>query len=135
MSEYAICKTKIKDKQALIEALAEMGFGKEKLEIPESPQHLYGYHSDKRPEKADVIIRRKHIGGSSNDVGFRKEADGTYSPIISEYDGRSMGFNAGWVKKLNDTYLEKLCIRQARQKGFEVKKRVEGKKVILSLFK
>ncbi len=133
MSEYIQCKTKMKDKQALLEALEVMGYPANMLEINDTPVNLYGYHGDKRPEKANIIIRRKNIGSASNDVGFRKNADGTYEAIISDYDSRR--FSKEWNKELARTYAEKLAVRQARSKGFEVTKKVEGKKVILTFYK
>lgn len=73
--------------EVLLATLAELGWDKGKVEVHETPQALYGYHGDQRAEKAHVVIRRSNTGvGSSNDIGFVREADGTYRPIISEYD-------------------------------------------------
>lgn len=135
MSEYIQCKTKMKDKQALLEALAEMGYPQDKLVIDDQGTNLYGYHGDKRSDKAHIIIRRKHIGDSSNDVGFRRNSDGTYEAIISDFDQRSMGFNQEWRDNLANKYATNLAVRTARAKGFEIVKKVEGKKVILTCYK
>src|SRR5581483_12511644 len=44
----------------------------------DKPVHLYGYLGDARPETAEIVLRRFHIGRGSNDVGFKLGADGTY---------------------------------------------------------
>ena len=86
MSEFVECKTKFKDKKALVEALIAMGWTANQIEVNEVAQNLYGYQGDKRNQKANIIIRRKNVGGASNDIGFVKKPDGTYEAIISEYD-------------------------------------------------
>ena len=39
-------------------------------EVHIEPQHLQGYQGDNRAQKAHIIVRRKYVGGSSNDLGF-----------------------------------------------------------------
>ena len=79
-----------------------MGFKAEQVEDHEEAQNLYGYQGDKRAQKANIIVRRKYVGGSSNDIGFEKKEDGTYAAIISDYDrGR---YNDQWMKKLESAY-------------------------------
>lgn len=72
------------------------------IEIHSTPEHLFGYHGDKREEVAHIIIRRKHIGGSSNDIGFVKNEKGCYETIISEFDSRRYG--AQWIGRLRGNY-------------------------------
>lgn len=144
MSEFVECETKIKDRKALVDALIEIGWKREQIEVHDEAHHLYGYQGDRRKQKANVIIRRQHIGGSSNDIGFLKKPDGSYEAIISEYDRglntpksrETGGFNEQWVKNLTGTYAEKLYIRKARQLGYtKIIRKKKGKKVILRLVK
>lgn len=143
MSEYVECETNIKDERALVEALIEMGFEESQIERHEQAQPLYGYHGDKRKQKSNVIIRRQHVGGASNDIGFLKKEDGTYEAIISAYDRSSGGnaakhtggYNDQWMKNLNQNYTEKLYTREARKLGYKVKKEQKGKKIQLTLYK
>jgi hypothetical protein len=143
MSEFVECETKIKDRKALIEALIEMGWRKDQIEVHDTPQHLYGYQGDKRSQTAHVIIRKQHVGSSSNDIGFLRKSDGTFEAIISEYDRGAQGshakhthgYNDKWIKDLTGKYTEKLYTRVAKEKGYEVRRTVKGKKVILSLWK
>jgi len=73
--------------EILLAALAEMGWSQGQVEVHAEPQTLYDYVGKARPQKANLIIRRGHTGlGASNDVGFIKQADGSFSPIVSDYD-------------------------------------------------
>ena len=83
MSKYmAFTDAAFKDRNCLLKALAECGY--ETVEEGESLS-LYGYRGDRRPETAQIVVRRKHIGAASNDLGFQK-TDAGYVPVISEYD-------------------------------------------------
>lgn len=143
MSEFVKCQTKFKDLQALVDALVGMGWTRDQIETHEKGAHLYGYQGDKRTQTANVIIRRQHVGGASNDIGFVKNADGTYEGIISEYDSRAAigmakhtrGYNQAWLKELTQKYTESLYTREAVRKGYKVKRTVRGKKVELTLYR
>ncbi len=75
-----------KDRECLLNALSECGYS----EVEEGEAlSLYGYQGDRRPETANIVVRRKFIGGASNDLGFQK-TDAGYIPIISEFDQRTM---------------------------------------------
>ena len=87
------------------------------VEIHDDAVNLIGYHADVRPEKANVIVRRNHIGTAANDLGFVKEADGTYSAIVSDYDSRKHG--AVWMTGLKKAYTEKRLIKHAAKNGLK----------------
>ncbi len=75
-----------KDRDCLRDALRECGYA----ETEEGDAlSLYGYRGDRRPETAQIVVRRKFIGAASNDLGFQK-TDAGYVPVISEYDQRYM---------------------------------------------
>jgi hypothetical protein len=120
MSQYAEQKTAYKDRDCLVAALAEMGY--KDVEIHEEAQQLFDYHGrattylDAKGDKANVIVRRKYVGGAANDLGFVKKADGTYSAIISQYDTGK--HNTTWLEGLKKNYAEKRHIKTAKQQGF-----------------
>lgn len=136
MSEYAQYPAEYKDKECLIKALNEMGYTEGQVEIHENPVDLFDYHGrkttylDKTGDKAEIIVRRKFVGGAANDLGFRKDANGRYAPIISAYD--SGKHNTKWLNGLKSKYTEAVTHKEAKRKGlrFHSQKVVNGKTVI-----
>ncbi len=75
-----------KDRECLLNALSECGY----TQVEEGEAlSLYGYQGDRRPETAQIVVRRKFIGSASNDLGFQK-TDAGYAPCISEFDQETM---------------------------------------------
>ena len=122
MSKYNRQKSQYNDRDCLVAALNEQGYAE--VEVHEEAVNLIGYHGDTRPEKANVIVRRNHIGTAANDLGFVKEADGTFSCIVSDYDSRKHG--AVWMTGLKKAYTEKRLIKHAAKNGLKYL----GKKVV-----
>ena len=108
MSMYCSVQTQFKDQEALITALTEsrntLGklFSLQDIEIHDIPTNLYGYRGDIRKEKANIIIRRRNVGGAANDVGFVKNENGEFTAIISEYD--KTHYNEQWLNNLKANY-------------------------------
>ena len=107
MSHYVELTTQIKDRKALVSALERMGF-KDKVEVHDTAQNLYGYQGDVRPQKAHVIIRRQHIGPSSNDVGYEKGSDGFFRAHISEFDSAKGAYHTRTDAVCTDEWQEKV---------------------------
>jgi hypothetical protein len=115
MSHYVNIVTQIKDLKALIRALGRLGFDQSKIEVYETAKPLIGYQGDSRSQKANVILRRKYVGSSSNDIGFERMSDGRYAAHISEFDqgtgtyaSHEGKYGKTWQGKLNAYYgLEK----------------------------
>lgn len=129
MSAYAELKTAFKDRDCLVAALADVGYKDVELHDGEGVP-LVGYHNDERPEKANVIVRRKHIGMSANDIGFVKRADGTFGAIISEFD--SGKHNTKWMDGLRKNYTERVVAKEAKRQGLRLHSKtvVNGKTVV-----
>jgi len=103
VSRYCIVKTVFTDKTALVAALMETGkWSLDQIEVHATPQSLVGWKDDERAEKAHIIIRKRHVGDMSNDLGFAKTEEETYQAIISEYD--STRYGAKWVGQLRQNY-------------------------------
>jgi hypothetical protein len=121
MSHFTRVRTALRDPDLLVQALAAVGFTT--VETHDTPQTLYGYQGDARPDRAEVIIRRTHIGRLSNDIGFRRRDDGTFEAVISEYD-RSR-YDQPWLTKLSRAYGHAAALRYAEDNGYEVDSDVE----------
>lgn len=116
MSHFTCIKTQIKDRDALVKALADVGF--KDVELHEKAQHLYGYQGDVRPQTAEVIIRRHYIGEWSNDIGFKQQENGQFEAIISEYDRPQ--YSQQWLNNLTQRYGYHTLMATAPAQGFTV---------------
>jgi len=109
-------RTALRDAVLLRAALAELGY--RDAEVHDQPQVLYGYRGDARQQRAEVIIRRKHVGPSSNDIGFALQADGTFEAVISDFDRKR--HNQGWLTRLTQAYGHAAALKYAEEHGYDV---------------
>ena len=117
MSHFTTIKTQFIDTKALLKALSDLGFCD--VEHHESPQHLLGYKGDIRPEAAEIIIRRNYIGTASNDIGFKRGNDSTFTAIISEFD--RMKYSQVWLKNLLQRYAYHATVEKlVEEQGFSL---------------
>lgn len=116
MSHFTCIRTQIKNVNALEKALADVGF--EQVEVHQTARPLYGYQGDVREQTAEVIIRRQYIGSESNDIGFKRQEDGHFEAIISEYDCGQ--YSQDWLNQLSQRYAYHTLMVMAQQEGFTV---------------
>ena len=124
MSQYFEMETCFRDPEALIAALMQVDnrnggtWTKDQIELHGIPADLFDYHGLRRPQKAHIIIRRKHVGGAANDVGFIRAEDGTFKAIISAYD--QWHYGKGWLGRLSQRYAVAVLRGQAAKRGMRV---------------
>jgi Protein of unknown function (DUF1257) len=124
MSHFSTIKTQFKDRECLIEALKSFGFNPQ---VHSEPQHLYGWHGDRRAQKAHIIVTRQQIGGPANDLGFLFNGE-QYQTIISDYDQANgmarVGYGLGrtFLNRLAQEYCKASTLKTAQQQGDEVEK-------------
>jgi hypothetical protein len=129
MSKYKTIATEFKSLESLKKALADLGITPEiSSDVKKPSLHLIGYQGDKRPELANVVIRRKDVnrfsGGASNDIGFAwDESRRCYAAQVSDYDSRA---SAGLMQKVTQQYSFREIERQARMKGYTVKQEAQN---------
>ena len=110
-----------KDRRLLLAALAEIGFA----DVEEGDQiPLYGYQGDRRPETAEIVVRRQLIGPASNDLGFARTPNG-YVPIMSEYDERTL-LAGQFLPRLRTAYGEAVVEEVRRRLHGTTHRSVEG---------
>ena len=132
MSEFTVIQVEYNDADAIKAALKEMGYVFEEHKIEQS---LYGYAGDLRKQKANIIIRRKHVGTVSNDVGFRKVGN-KYELIISEYDCRvGCKSEQNFMHNLKQLYAKHKIVKQLKRMGMvgSVKK-IKGNRIKIKAF-
>lgn len=161
MSAYVTLLTPMTDRECLLHALADLGFGPDKIEVYEEPRALVGYEARERVQAAHVILRRQHVGSASNDLGFLGTPTG-HTLIVSDYDRRSYG--QAWLQRLEDRYVhharikeeraaeeerrhiaeekrklvqaqKQAIIERAKKMGYQVQEKREGEKVRLVLLR
>ena len=110
-----------KDRRLLLAALVEIGFA----DVEEGDQlPLYGYQGDRRPETAEIVVRRQLIGHASNDLGFALTPSG-YVPVISEYDERML-LAGQFLPRLRTAYSEAVVEEVRRRLHGTAHRTVEG---------
>jgi hypothetical protein len=94
------------------------------VEVHSSPEQLIDFQGkathylDESGDKAEIIIRRKHVGGAANDIGFTKDSSGNYKAIISAYD--SSKHNQKWLDNLCKDYLVEKATSIMTEEGAEL---------------
>lgn len=122
MSKYLSFRDVVfKDRRLLLAALADLGYTivEEGEALP-----LFGYQGDRRPETADIVIRRKFVGAASNDLGLARTDQG-YVPIISEYDLRVL-HGGHFLPMLRTVYSEHVVEEVRKRLHGTARRTVEG---------
>ena len=114
MSHYTVLKTRLKDVDALSEALIDMGY--EDLEVYDTPQPLVDFMGDTPNREAEVIVRKQHLGRLSNDIGFCRGPGGLFAAIISDYDQQR--HNEQWMRDLTKRYAYHAARTKLEEQGF-----------------
>lgn len=124
MSHFSTIKTRLVERDYLLRALDDMGF-KGKVEVHEEPVPLHGFLGDRRRQKAEIVIPRKHVGRASNDVGFHRNPSGFYDAMISGFD--QARFSSKWLGRLTQRYAYHAAVDKLREQGFEIVEETEEK--------
>ena len=129
MSKYLVFNDVVfKDRRLLLAALADLGY----TEVEEGEAlPLYGYQGDRRPETAEIVVRRRHLGSASNDLGFARTAAG-YVPIVSEYDQRVL-HGGQLLVKLRTAYSERVVEEVRRRLHGTARRTVDGNVVRITV--
>jgi hypothetical protein len=122
MSKYLVFQDYVlKDRRLLLAALADLGY----TQVEEGEAlPLFGYQGDRRPETAALVVRRRHLGAASNDVGFARTPDG-YVPIVSEYDQRTL-HGGRFLVELRTAYSERVIEEVRRRLHGTARRSLEG---------
>ena len=118
MSEYHQVEVDFQDEECLVEAIKELN-ANYKPEIHKEAVNLFGYHGDRRQEKAHIVIPRKQISSASNDVGFLKNAKGGYEMIVSAYDKGI--FTPAQINKLKQLYAKNTIVKHTKKSKHKIR--------------
>ena len=156
MSHYTTIDTDMTDPECIKKALNDMGFTNEMI-VEQKARTLLGYRGKVRKDDitgevmtADLTIEgmagANHVGGASNDIGWRLMPNGTYQAVISENEagrkdsvtGKQHGtYGSEWQGKMLQAYGFHKTTKLAKKKKLRVKKKekLEGGYVKLTLKK
>ncbi len=96
MARYRKIRTDVRSERDLARALAEMGF--EHVEVHADARPLDDWIGRPTDVLANVIVRRKDLGASSDDLGFVRNADGTFDLVLS--DIHLFKFDRKWIEEV-----------------------------------
>ena len=116
MSHFTTLRTQIREIDALVKALADVGF--KKVEVHEPAEHLRGFLGDRRKQTAEVIVRKRYIGPASNDIGFKRGSTGAFDAIISGYDRAR--YSQPWLNRLTQRYAYHVARARLAEQGFDL---------------
>ena len=127
LSKYLLYETVVLvDRRLLLAALADLGYA----EVEEGEAlPLYGYQGDRRPETAELVVRRRHLRPLSNDLGFRR-TDRGYVPVISDYDQRAL-LGGRFLPRLRTAYAEHVVETVRKRLRGSIHRATEGSLVKL----
>ncbi len=118
MSAYTTLETQLVSAEHIVLALRDLGFPV--VELDETGRSLVGWQGDRRAERAQVIVRREHIGEQSNDIGFARGHDGTFVALNSEFDREHCGYGDEWLGRLTQRYAYHVARSQLEDRGFDL---------------
>ena len=131
MSKYLVFNDVCVDEPTLLAVLEELGFAPATIERGANLP-LFGYQGDQRPERADLVIRRRHLLPGSNDVGFARRPDGRLVPIVSEFDERRLQVGGKpFLTALKTAVNTRKAREIARRFGGRVVQQREGERLII----
>ncbi|MFN4243046.1 MAG: hypothetical protein ACK4PI_07390 [Tepidisphaerales bacterium] len=76
MSAYIQLATPMTSLECLLDALADLGYDRTKVEVHPRPGSAVGSEQGAAPRQADVIIRRQHLTSGLNDIVFHSTPTG-----------------------------------------------------------
>jgi len=126
VSHFTTLRTRFTEVEHLLAALTDLGFAETQIQRHEVPVALFGYEGDERPQRAEIVIRRQHVGPLSNDIGFARQADGTYQALISEFDRRH-DYDQGWLEQLTQRYAYHAARSRLAEQGFDLVAEAAGR--------
>lgn len=128
MSAYVTMATPMIDRTLLLEALSDVGFGSEKVQVSDQPLPLVGFEGSQRAQTANIVIRRHFLSGSSNDLGFVEAATG-FKLIVSDYDRPRFGDS--WLARVSERYKAREAERLARLRAEELERERDRKRQLV----
>lgn len=127
MSAYITLATPMLDRECLLGALTDLGFGHGRVEVHDTPTTIIGYAGQQRGT-AEVIIRKQHLGAALGDLGFRWTATGFQAVLDQDDRGR---YGQAWLQQLHARYQEHARSKQVRLAEAERQRLAEQRRQVV----
>jgi hypothetical protein len=136
---FTVVELELSDIDVVLEVMREE-FGEDKVEVHlDDPKPIRGYRGDDRSKLSPsnknyappchLIVRKRHVGASSNDVGIHIAPNGKIKMYVSGFDRggnvsdrRIDKMKENMAGKLKSRYAEKMVKRHARRAGYRIKR-------------
>ncbi|MBW4557109.1 MAG: DUF1257 domain-containing protein [Trichormus sp. ATA11-4-KO1] len=110
MSHFTQVKTKLTNRECLVQALEDLEL---KPQVYETPQLLTGYYGGSQGQSAEIIISGRTIKARA-DIGFRWNSNsGVYDVIHDEYETSPRLGENFFSHKLMQTYGKRMVLAKA----------------------
>jgi hypothetical protein len=113
MSHFSTLQTKLVSGRHLVQALADLGLTQ--VEVSAEPQAMVGWMTT-NVQHAHIIVRRAHLPGAQYDLGFHKNAEGSFDALVANEDRESYGY--AWLGRLTQRYAYHVSRELLKKQGF-----------------
>lgn len=117
MSSFREQKTEIKNQDALVKALENMGY---KPEVNETKKQVRGHYNENR--QAEIILKKEDLK-QGGDIGFSLGADGNYGIVTDTYVMKNFDLSK-FTKSVKSEYAIAYSKDLARKAGFKLSRTV-----------
>lgn len=126
-----VCKTEIKNKRSLLEALSLLGVPKEDIRVAKGKEWLTLISYGSQPDKlAEILVTKDKFGGYG-DFGFFKENNKTYDILIDDLDdrgalARKWSEGRSFSNSVKQWYAAVVAKKALKQQGFSTTIKQDG---------
>lgn len=119
MSHYSLVKTKLTRESCIKKALIAMGFKEHMIEIfGNKKEKLKNWNGTWDNRTANIRIKgngwggQNYVGGLRNDIGFDKQANGTYDFHVDQSGQYGQQWIDSFTKHYSKAVVEEICQEQ-----------------------
>jgi hypothetical protein len=119
MSSVHPYPTQMEDRECIIAGIKQLGFNPTVLMAGQT-QKLRRYgpgNTGYIGQEAEIIIPKEQINWASNDIGFRREANGKFT-VIASVAGEYNELGPKWIVKMKQAYSEQKLMAMYREHGY-----------------
>lgn len=135
MSHLVSCKSCMKDKEAVLSALAKLGVPSEMIQVAQEGKtlDLQGYMKG-HAAKVEILVDKSYHGGYGP-FGFAKAGDGTYQVFVDDMDDTNAlakkTNTESFSKGVSQWYSALKAQKALKKQGLSAKIKQDGRKLVV----